>query len=282
VALRFLRFILAMLLWGGGVYLTWIAPSGVATRLRARLALLPTAVAAGLVVVTALQLPVVGASFGDGWSDAARLDSLAAVLQTSTGTAWLVDALLSLVLVANLFLGRIAWPASTAFAGLVLVASAMTGHAAAGVGGSGAIHRLSDILHLVAAGFWLGALPPLALTLRHEGAGPEALRAVRRFAVAGQVAVAVVLGTGVGNAILIKGGTPLRWSSAYDLLFLLKLTVVAGMISLACLNHFRLMPRIATGSNGAAWAMRRSVLFEIALGTTALGLVAILGTLDPT
>ncbi len=52
------------------------------------------------------------------------------------------------------------------------------------------------------------------------------------------------------------------------------------MICLACYNHFRLLPRIAAGSGGAAAAMRRLALLEVVLGFIAVALVSIFGTLD--
>ena len=280
LALRFLHFGTAMLLWGGGVYLLFIAPVALATRLRLRLHR-PFAVAvAALAAVTAVRLPLLAASFGNGWSDVVRSEVLVAVLQTQTGLAWILDAVVCVLLVATLWIARWQLSAATVLSGLLLAASATTGHALIGIGGWGVAHQLNDAVHLLAAGFWLGALPALALTLRHEGAGSEAVRTVERFAVAGQAAVALVVATGVANALFIKGGTPLRWSSAYDVLLALKLTVVLTMIGIASINHFRLVPRLAAGSNNAAQALRRGALFERGLGVTAVGLVTVFGMMD--
>ncbi len=280
LALRFLRFGAAMLLWGSGIYLLFIAPAALAARLRPRLAPTLAAAMAVLVAVTAAKLPLLAASFGNGWPDALHPDVLAAVLQTRSGTAWVLDAALCLLLVATLWLHRRQTAAVTGLSGVLLAASALTGHALIGVGGWAVVHQLNDAVHLVAAGFWLGALPALALTLQHEGAGPEAVRAVERFAAAGQGAVTLVVATGVANAVLIKGGSPLHWSSAYDVLLLLKLAVVVAMIGVASVNHFRLLPRLAAGSNGGAQALRRGALLELALGGTAVGLVTVFGMMD--
>ena len=278
--LRFLRFALAMLLFGGGLYVCAIAPASLRHRLTTRLEQAPVALAASLILVLLLRLPLLAASLGDGWPDMARRETLAAVLATWTGTGWLIDAALGLLLATSLLTGRHRWPLLTSIAGLVLIASVLTGHAAIGDGAWSLAHQISDALHLLAAGFWLGALPPLALTLRNEGAGPDTVAAVKRFAVAGQLAVTVILATGIANAILIKGGAPLHWSSAYDLLLLAKIAVVLGMIGLAAFNHTRLLPRLAAGSNRAAHALRRTVLIELALGAGAVGLVSVFGTMD--
>ena len=279
LVLRFLRYGLAMLLWGAGLYVTLVVPADVGSRLRARMTLLPVFVATALLAVVVLRLPLMAASFGNGWPDALAPDVLAAVLQTWTGTGWLVDTVLGLLVAAAASL-HWRWHATPPLAGLLLVASVMTGHAAIGPGAFGPLHQFIDAVHLLAAGFWLGALPPLAMMLRTEGAGSGAVRAVQRFGTAGQAAVAVVLLTGIANALLIKRGAPISWSSTYDVLLLLKIAVVLCMIGLAVYNHLDLLPRIVAGSNGAAKAMRRSALFEVALGLTAVGLVTVFGTLD--
>ena len=51
----------------------------------------------------------------------------------------------------------------TIAAGLALSALAWTGHGAAGEGAIGWAHLLADILHLIAAGAWVGALIGLML-----------------------------------------------------------------------------------------------------------------------
>ena len=280
LTLRFLRFGAAMLLWGSGVYLTAITPATLATRLRSRLASPCATATAVLVAVTAVRLPLLAASFGNGWPDATSPEVLVAVLQTRTGLAWIFDAVLCLLLVTTRSIACGQPVAATALSGLLLAGSAITGHALIGIGGWGVAHQLNDAVHLLAAGFWLGALPALALTLRHEGAGPEAVRTVARFAVAGQAAVALVVATGVANALLITGGTPLLWSSVYDVLLVLKLTVVLTMIGIASINHFRLLLRLVAGSNNAAQALRLGALFELGLGVIAVGLVTVFGMMD--
>jgi putative copper resistance protein D len=280
LALRFLRFGAAMVLWGSGVCLTVIAPAAVAARLLARMSLMLAIAVVVLAAVTALRLPLLAASFGNGWPDAARADVLAAVLQTRSGEAWIFDLTLCVALGATLRMAHWRRFFTAALAGLLLAVSALTGHATMPAGGWGIIHQLNDMVHLLASGFWLGALPALGLTLRHEDPGPEAVQTIERFGFAGQGAVALVVATGVANAVFIKAGSPLRWSSTYDALLALKLIVVFAMIGVASINHFRLLPRLTARSNGAAQALRRGALLEFALGLTAVGLVTVFGMLD--
>src|SRR3546814_2671961 len=58
-----------------------------------------------------------------------------------------------------------------------------------------------------------------------------------RFSVMGQVAVALVVATGLANTLLVFGGWPQRWATAYQLLLGLKVLLVLGMIGLALRNR---------------------------------------------
>ena len=50
--------------------------------------------------------------------------------------------------------------------GLALLPLALSGHAAMEEGRTGLLHALNDMLHCLAAGFWLGSLPVFLLILR--------------------------------------------------------------------------------------------------------------------
>ena len=66
--------------------------------------------------------------------------------------------------------------ARAALAGGILATMAWMGHAAATPGVDGYMHLGADVAHLLAAGAWLGALPPLALMLaRAARAGTPAV-----------------------------------------------------------------------------------------------------------
>ena len=47
----------------------------------------------------------------------------------------------------------------------MLASLAWAGHGAATPGAAGDLHLAADVLHLLAAGLWLGTLPPLVLLL---------------------------------------------------------------------------------------------------------------------
>jgi putative copper resistance protein D len=93
--------------------------------------------------------------------------------ETDFGLAWTtrlaIAALFAVALPLSVRLRVVAIACAAALVGSL----AWAGHAAAGEGAPGAIHLISDILHLVAAAAWFGALIPLALLLlaARPGAG---------------------------------------------------------------------------------------------------------------
>ena len=207
------------------------------------------------------------------------------VLETDVGLAWALrmTALAIVVIWPGL------WPASLAGA-IALASLAWSGHGAMDEGWLRFWHFLSDILHLLAAGAWLGAL--LALVLMASGRiGDTRLRlladAVKRFEWVGALIVLTVSVTGVMNYLFIVGprldgvlfGT-------YGQLLTIKVLAFAVMLVLAALNRFHLGPSLQQSLRDgqhliAANALRRSVVMELALALLIVALVAWLGTLSP-
>ncbi|KPG98786.1 copper homeostasis membrane protein CopD [Pseudomonas sp. RIT-PI-r] len=207
------------------------------------------------------------------------------VLETDVGLAWAVRMTALIVVVIRPGL----WLAS--FAGAIALASlAWSGHGAMDEGALRFWHFLSDILHLLAAGAWLGAM--LALVLIAQGLVDEArIRslafAVRRFEWVGAAIVLTLSITGVVNYLFIIGprldevllGT-------YGMLLAIKVLLFAAMLVLAALNRFHLGPALAQALRDgqhvvAVNALRRSVVVELAIALLIVALVAWLGTLSP-
>ncbi|VVQ21069.1 copper homeostasis membrane protein CopD [Pseudomonas fluorescens] len=207
------------------------------------------------------------------------------LLETEVGLAWAVRMIALIVVLIR----PGAWLASVAGA-IALASLAWSGHGAMDEGTLRSWHFLSDILHLLAAGAWLGAM--LALVLMARGPVDEArirslALAVRRFEWIGAVIVLTLSITGVVNYLFIVGprldevllGT-------YGVLLAIKVLLFAGMLVLAALNRFHLGPALAQAlRNGqyviAANALRRSVVVELAIALLIVALVAWLGTLSP-
>ena len=222
----------------------------------------------------------------------------AMMLLTETNVGW---ALLARIAVLAILATAVLTPVLRRMVGLVLltllaaiaVASlAWSGHGAATEGPAGMVHLASDIIHLLAAAAWIGALGAFVLIVSRRAQTPETLNAAHRalasFATAGAIIVGLILATGLVNSYLLVGpGNVLRLAeSDYGLLLLIKLVLFAIMLGLAAGNRFRLTPALgkAVGGNGTAAAvvrLKRSLWIETCVGILILGLVAWLGTLPP-
>jgi putative copper resistance protein D len=275
-----------MFLWGTAAYLAVLVSRDLAADVWRRLRRTYVVAVAAAALSSLLSLPVETALIGNGWQDAFSLSTVGDVLQSTTvGQAWLVQLAASVGLVASLALTD-SWQLRIASlaAALLLVGTALTGHAAMQEGWLGIAHRANDALHLLAAGAWLGALVPLAVILAGRANYADRLHvatALRRFSAAGQGIVAVVVATGVLNTALTLGHPPTDWSSPYQALLGAKIILVGAMIAFAVANRYAFVPDLAGDRERAMAALRRGTIAETALGAIVVGLVAVFGMLDP-
>ena len=174
--------------------------------------------------------------------------------------------------------------------GIALGSLAWGGHGAMDEGVRGFLHFTVDILHLLAAGVWVGALA-FFLLLAKQGANEKHFAVLARtsvgFAATGTVVVATLVATGIINFYLIAGtNVSLLFHSVYGRLLLLKLMLFAGMLLMAALNRYRLAPCIDSAvllgdTQAACVALKRSLNIEFSLAIAILFLVAIFGLLTP-
>ncbi|HEX3884385.1 MAG TPA: copper homeostasis membrane protein CopD [Stellaceae bacterium] len=239
--------------------------------------LIRVAAAVGFLAALAL-VPTTAARMAG--SAAAGFDSatLATVL---TGTefghvwCWHLGFAAALVVAASRRPGAIV----LALSGLSLASLGWVGHAAMMGGLPGLGHELNQTLHLLAAGAWLGGLPPLYALLRRAAPGDPAIPdAVAHFSQMGYAAVAVIAVTGVVNSCLLVGSVGALVATAYGRLLTAKIAVYLVMVAIALVNRLSLAPRLGRG--GAA-ALARSVVVEQALGLGVLAIVSVLGTWAP-
>lgn len=205
------------------------------------------------------------------------------VLETDVGLAWTLRmiALIAVVIWPGLWLASMA--------GAVALASlTWSGHGAM----DNAWHLLSDILHLLAAGAWLGAMLALILMARLDALCSEArirslADSVKRFEGVGAAIVLILSITGVANYLFIVGPTLGEvLLGTYGILLAIKVALFGGMLVLAALNRFHLGPLLEQSLRAgqhqvAANALRRSVALELVIALLIVGLVAWLGTLSP-
>lgn len=286
VACQWVHFASAMLLFGGSTMGAMFRRNGYGwtAALDARLSrfLIPAALIALLSAGGWLLLA--GAEMSGPWADAIRPHIVRIVLvDTEFGHAWLGRLPLALAILL------IAWRtrrASAALAGLsaVLLGSlAMTGHAVMNTGLLGVAHELNQVVHLLAAGTWLGGLLPLALLLAMSGTpgtnGSGRIGALRWFSDVATIAVVWVLGSGIVNAWMLVG-MPLD-DSDYQLTLLVKLALVGAIVTVALINRLIVLPPLAAGDYAAQLRMERNVKLEILLGALVVAAATVLGNLPP-
>jgi putative copper resistance protein D len=241
------------------------------------------ALAAALTAV--LWVLLLAVEFTDTWASVFNPYVIKSVLiDTTFGHLWrwrlLGVALLACTLWTN---SRGRQGLGLAFAALCLGSLGLAGHAAADESGLGVLHRCNNTIHLLASGTWIGGLIPVALLLWMESAGVEVdvTDALRRFSGVGQIAVILVLLTGLVNTLLVVSWVPEAYSSPYARVLVAKVCLVGTMIALALYNRYILLARVEAGSEVALSKMKRNVMLEILIGGTVIGAASILGTLMP-
>jgi putative copper resistance protein D len=170
-------------------------------------------------------------------------------------------------------------------AGAVLVAAAYlatlawSGHAAAGP----YTQTVSDIVHLLAAGAWLGALPGLVFLLGCAQPPEIITEVVRRFSTLGVISVGALAASGLGNTWYLVGDLPALIGTNYGRLLLAKLALFAAMATLAAVNRWSLTVRLNKDASRfpAERSLRRNAGFELGIGIIIVAIVAVLGELAP-
>lgn len=219
---------------------------------------------------------------------------------TDFGHDWVVRVILAVLLAGTLswwqFEGK-SRSQRTCAASIVLAAGlvgtlALAGHAAANSGAEGNVQLIADVVHLIAAAAWVGALVPLALLLRavrgeqNEPSIAVGRAAVLRFSTLGIVSVGTLVATGVVNSWTLVGSVGALTDTDYGRLLMVKIALFFIMLSVAAANRFRLTPRpkqkLSTiASHDALLQIERNSLIEASVGAIIIVIVAVLGTLPP-
>ncbi|MGO0791124.1 copper homeostasis membrane protein CopD [Herbaspirillum seropedicae] len=215
---------------------------------------------------------------------------------TSFGMTWCLRMGMLLVIVLAAWLSKtrptIAAALMSAAGGAALATLSWAGHGAMDEGVRGQVHLIANIIHLLAAGGWVGALAAFILMSALRGGDDPAdvallSRTLKSFAVMGTVIVGSLVITGALNYWMIVGATVAGlFSSPYGQLLVAKLGLFMLMLALAAANRYRLGPLLervhASGEHGQAIAaLRKSLFAETCCALLILALVAWFGTLVP-
>lgn len=165
---------------------------------------------------------------------------------------------------------------------LLLASLGLTSHAAAEAGAMPLLRAAGDALHLLTAGFWIGGLVVLAILIRLHRELPDRLAApFRLFSRWGTPAVAILVLSGIANAAIILPVRSISTSNEYVDILGAKIALALLMIVLAVVNRLELVPALGNANPDTAGKLSRSVLAEIILGMTVIGIVGYLGQMAP-
>lgn len=275
-------------LFGTFVFLVLVAPSAMAEGaleapiLRRRLLRLAGISAAFALVFGTVWLTLESAVIAGVDSIASTLHALTVVAwQTQFGQWLLVRGVLLLLVLPLLRASRVGNAAAAVIAGVALAVQPMLGHAGAAGGTVGTTLIVSEILHLLAAGAWLGCLLPLFITI---GTLPHNAAAIacRSFTPIGLSAVLVLMGTAAVQVTEFMGGLPGLFGTGYGHVALVKLGLFACLLVLAAVNRLALTDRLAgVAPRAARRHMRVSIGIEMVLGALVVITAAFLASHTP-
>ena len=156
----------------------------------------------------------------------------------------------------------------------------MIGHAGATAGAIGDGLVLSEAVHLVAAGIWLGALLPLWLSVRAL-APVQGACVCERFSPIGLACVLMLAGTGFAQGLDLIGSLPALLGTTYGHFALVKISLFLLALVLASVNRLWLTDRMAAGAMNARRHLLVSVCFETGVGLAIVGAAAFMASSPP-
>src|SRR5262249_58962392 len=108
------------------------------------------------------------------------------------------------------------------------------------------VSRPAVALHGICVAFGVGSRLPLYASVRKSSAAHEALA---RFSRVIPIPLALLVASGAWLAVVQLGRVDALWTTSYGKVLACKLVVVAGLLGLAALNRYRLVPRPASADS---------------------------------
>ncbi len=212
--------------------------------------------------------------------------ALSAVRVVLSGTWFghLVALQIVFVVAVALVIGRRDRPgrqrAGCVLCGLATALQAGHGHAAAMASGSGLL-LASEVVHLLAAGAWLGGLAPLLLVV--AAASPrDGAMAARWFTPLGKLCLVAVVATALAQGWVLVASLPGLVGTGYGWMVLVKTALFGVLFAFAWANRYRFAPALMRGDGVAARrVLLRSLGVQAGFGVAVVLAAAVLGSLAP-
>lgn len=211
------------------------------------------------------------------------------LFETPWGGGWMWQAGASLCTVVAMVAWRwqwSAWPIAALSASAMAFVTALTGHAV-GMEEQAWITVLAHGLHVIAAGWWIGALAVILLVTagsdfdRDVQARLSLAQVVTRFSPIAIPAVSLLVTAGLvatWQHVIVQAGVG-GFASPYGLALAAKIAAFAGA-GLCGLYNWRVLTPLIESSPDATRQFRIVAGLEVSLGVVALVLTALLGTLS--
>ncbi len=263
---------------GALVFLRWMLPTAedaLETRIN-RLAAWSAGVALALGAAWFIE---VAGEIADAHGLGQAIQSLPEVVAYMQFGQFLLARLVLLVIIVVLLAARRIRPAALLLAGVAIGLQPMLAHAGAMFGARGNVLVASEVIHMLAAGAWLGGLAPLLLCLHSAPAHAAGL--LRRFSRLGSAAVLAIVVTGALQIWILAGGLTGLVGTTYGDVASLKVALFASALLFAALNRFVLTERLAASSLAATRLAFASVASEAVLGFCVVMAASWLASLAP-
>jgi putative copper export protein len=183
--------------------------------------------------------------------------------------------------------GKLWWGAWAALAGLLLLTSTFSGHAA--VGSPRLVSLANDALHLMSGAVWFTGIVILALVLPDawRGSGSDADRlqvlapAVLRFSSVAAVTITILAVTGTLNSFLHVGAFRDLIDTGYGRTLAIKIVLFLVVLALGGVNHYIIKDRLdralkSEEGGDAARVFRKTIAAELVLALVVMGVTGIL------
>ena len=214
----------------------------------------------GLAIIASLVgFSLKGANLTGDISGMLDLEMLGLLWSTPVGTAMALRLCGLGVLIVGLFMAR-GGLALSALGGITAVWS--FGHIGHISDRGSAVLDVALTLHLITVAIWIGILTPLQRLARKTATYAEAAKVGHRFGLVASFTVPALIIAGSYMSYTLVGSISLLIQTGYGQALIIKVLLVAVLLSLAAANKLRFMPRLRAGDATAANHLAKSISIE--------------------